>query len=65
MDKNSISGIVLIMVMLLGYQYFFAPVEPVKTETVAKKEEPAKANVTPAVQTKAITTSDSSVQIKE
>ncbi len=65
MDKNSISGIVLIMAMLLGYQYFFAPVEPVKTETVAKKEEPAKANVTPAVQTKAITTSDSSVQIKE
>jgi YidC/Oxa1 family membrane protein insertase len=29
MDKNSISGIVLIMAMLLGYQYFFAPQEPV------------------------------------
>jgi len=27
MDKNSITGIVLIMAMLLGYQYFFAPKE--------------------------------------
>lgn len=65
MDKNSISGIVLIMAMLLGYQYFFAPVEPVKTETVAKKEEPAKAKVTTAIQTQAIVTSDSSIQVKE
>jgi len=28
MDKNSVTGIVLIMAMLLGYQYFFAPKEP-------------------------------------
>ena len=27
MDRNSITGIVLIMGMLLGYQYFFAPAE--------------------------------------
>jgi len=27
MDKNSVTGIVLIMGMLLGYQYFFAPKE--------------------------------------
>ncbi len=65
MDKNSISGIVLIMAMLLGYQYFFAPVEPVKTEVVAKKEEPVKAKVAPASQTIATVTSDSSVQVKE
>lgn len=65
MDKNSISGIVLIMAMLLGYQYFFAPVEPVKTETVAKKEEPAKAKVTQAIQTKATIASDSNIQVKE
>jgi YidC/Oxa1 family membrane protein insertase len=32
MDRNSITGIVLIMGMLLGYQYFFAPKEiPVET----------------------------------
>ncbi|MEN9363648.1 MAG: hypothetical protein RI903_956, partial [Bacteroidota bacterium] len=38
MDKNSITGIVLIMAMLLGYQYFFAPKEDAiqpKTKTVA------------------------------
>lgn len=65
MDKNSISGIVLIMAMLLGYQYFFAPVEPVKTEVVAKKAETVKAKVTSATQTPIQATSDSSVQIKE
>ncbi len=65
MDKNSISGIVLIMAMLLGYQYFFAPVEPVKTEVVAKKAETVKAKVTSATQTPIQVTSDSSVQIKE
>jgi YidC/Oxa1 family membrane protein insertase len=41
MDRNSITGIVLIMGMLLGYQYFFAPKEePVaitKTTSIAKK----------------------------
>ena len=30
MDKNSVTGIVLIMAMLLGYQYFFAPKEPIE-----------------------------------
>jgi YidC/Oxa1 family membrane protein insertase len=64
MDKNSISGIVLIMAMLLGYQYFFAPVEPVPTEQVAKKTTTTvkpKANVIVATPT----LPDSSVQIKE
>jgi YidC/Oxa1 family membrane protein insertase len=65
MDKNSISGIVLIMAMLLGYQYFFAPVEPVKTEVVAKKAETVKAKVTTATQKPVQVTPDSSVQIKE
>ena len=40
MDRNSITGIVLIMGMLLGYQYFFAPKElPTETpkEAVTKK----------------------------
>lgn len=32
MDKNSVTGIVLIMTMLLGYQYFFAPKEPTVNE---------------------------------
>ena len=32
MDKNSVTGIVLIMAMLLGYQYFFAPKEPAVNE---------------------------------
>ncbi len=63
MDKNSISGIVLIMAMLLGYQYFFSPKEPVQTkkEVVATKPVTAatKANTAVAV------VSDSSVQVKE
>ena len=39
MDRNSITGIVLIMGMLLGYQYFFAPKEipAVKPKVVTKK----------------------------
>ena len=49
MDKNSISGIVLIMAMLLGYQYFFAPVEPVKTEKIAQKSAAVKAKVDKSV----------------
>ena len=64
MDKNSISGIVLIMAMLLGYQYFFAPVEPVPTEQVAKKTTTTvKPNANVIVATP--TLPDSSVQIKE
>ena len=47
MDKNSITGIVLIMAMLLGYQYFFAPKEDAiqpkaKTAAIATKSSPAK-----------------------
>lgn len=43
MDKNSVTGIVLIMAMLLGYQYFFAPKEPLenpkaKIEATATKK---------------------------
>ena len=39
MDRNSITGIVLIMGMLLGYQYFFAPKEipAVKPKTAAQQ----------------------------
>jgi YidC/Oxa1 family membrane protein insertase len=63
MDKNSISGIVLIMAMLLGYQYFFAPKEPVQTkkEVVAAKTTKAKAKTDSALAVVA----DSSVQVKE
>lgn len=63
MDKNSISGIVLIMAMLLGYQYFFAPKEPIQTkkETVAVKPQSpaAKSNTALAI------VADSSIQVKE
>ena len=63
MDKNSISGIVLIMAMLLGYQYFFAPKEPVQ----AKKEIVAAKPVlsTPNTNSALAVVSDSSVQVKE
>jgi YidC/Oxa1 family membrane protein insertase len=63
MDKNSISGIVLIMAMLLGYQYFFAPKEPVQTkkEVVATKTIAAATKTSTAV----AVVSDSSVQVKE
>lgn len=39
MDRNSITGIVLIMGMLLGYQYFFAPKEitAAKAKAVTQK----------------------------
>jgi YidC/Oxa1 family membrane protein insertase len=63
MDKNSISGIVLIMAMLLGYQYFFAPVEPVPTEQVAKKTTVVKPKANIVVTTP--TAPDSAAQIKE
>ena len=37
MDKNQITGLVLIMAMLLGYQYFFAPkIDPEKPQEKAK-----------------------------
>jgi YidC/Oxa1 family membrane protein insertase len=63
MDKNSISGIVLIMAMLLGYQYFFAPKEPVQV----KKEVAAAKQVSPATKsnTAVAVVADSSIQVKE
>jgi YidC/Oxa1 family membrane protein insertase len=63
MDKNSISGIVLIMAMLLGYQYFFAPKEPVQV----KKEVAAAKKVSPATKsnTAVAVVADSSIQVKE
>ena len=65
MDKNSISGIVLIMAMLLGYQYFFAPKEPVQTnsEAVAAKQVSPAAKSTKA--TALAVVADSSIQVKE
>ena len=37
MDKNQITGLVLIMAMLLGYQFFFAPkIEPEKPQAKPK-----------------------------
>jgi YidC/Oxa1 family membrane protein insertase len=64
MDKNSISGIVIIMAMLIGYQYFFAPKEPLETPkavvtTKATVKTTEKQNVTPTA------ISDSSIQVKE
>ncbi|MHA8052208.1 membrane protein insertase YidC [Aquirufa sp. OSTEICH-129A] len=55
MDRNSVTGIVLILAMLLGYQYFFAPKEPIKSETSTKtvasnkKIDSLKAPLSPAV----------------
>jgi YidC/Oxa1 family membrane protein insertase len=62
MDKNSISGIVLIMAMLLGYQYFFAP-----KEQLAVKKEVAAQTVTKSTTKPAAVPviGDSTVQIKE
>jgi YidC/Oxa1 family membrane protein insertase len=63
MDKNSIYGIVLIMAMLLGYQYFFAPIEPVPTEQVSKKETTPKVKAEKLPQT--AVTQDTLSQMKE
>ncbi len=42
MDKNQITGLVLIMAMLLGYQFFFAPkIEPVKPQQKPKTSQVA------------------------
>mgnify|MGYP000188341751 CR=1 FL=1 len=48
MDKNSVTGIVLIMAMLLGYQYFFAPKEPIENPK-AKIEDILISNSNPIV----------------
>ena len=63
MDKNSISGIVLIMAMLLGYQYFFAPKEPVQTKKEAVAAKPA--TTSPKSDSALAVVADSSVQVKE
>ena len=63
MDKNSISGIVLIMAMLLGYQYFFAPKEPVQTKKEVVAAKPTKA--TSKTDSALAVVADSSVQVKE
>ena len=45
MDKNQITGLVLIMAMLLGYQFFFAPkIDPEKSQ---QKPKTTQATVTP------------------
>ena len=50
MDKNQITGLVLIMAMLMAYQFFFAPKEqPLKPQEKAKI-----AKTTPNTPTKAI-----------
>ena len=63
MDKNSISGIVLIMAMLLGYQYFFAPKEPVQTKKEVVATKPA--TTSPKSDSALAVVADSSVQVKE
>ncbi|MEN9386244.1 MAG: hypothetical protein RLZZ185_985 [Bacteroidota bacterium] len=62
MDKNSISGIVLIMAMLLGYQYFFAPKEPLPVKKEIAAQTPTKSNPKTA---EVAVIADSTVQIKE
>ena len=59
MDRNSITGIVLIMGMLLGYQYFFAPKEE---PTVAPKTVNSKTIAPAKKDTAIIAALDSSVQ---
>jgi YidC/Oxa1 family membrane protein insertase len=69
MDKNSVTGIVLIMAMLLGYQYFFAPKEPIENPkakieaTTAKNKAIVQANA--GSTSKAINVAPSDTSIKE
>lgn len=64
MDKNTVTGVLLMMGMLLGYQYFFAPKEPI--ETKAKTEQIAKkAIVKPVVAPIIPVKNDSGIIIKE
>lgn len=68
MDKNSVTGIVLILAMLLGYQYFFAPKEPITQETkVAAPNQPKKVDTTNKVvaAVQAAVQDSASVAIKE
>ena len=68
MDKNSVTGIVLIMAMLLGYQYFFAPKEPInpkaKIEATAPKNN-AIVKLNSDSSAKAIHVNESDTLIKE
>ena len=59
MDRNSITGIVLIMGMLLGYQYFFAPKEEA---SVAPKAVASKTIAPAKKDTAVIAVLDSTVQ---
>ncbi|MFZ9145498.1 MAG: membrane protein insertase YidC [Aquirufa sp.] len=59
MDRNSITGIVLIMGMLLGYQYFFAPKEEA---SVAPKAVASKTIAPSKKDTAVIAVLDSTVQ---
>ena len=52
MDRNSITGIVLIMGMLLGYQYFFAPKEIPAVKAKAKTQKSI--TITPKDSTKLV-----------
>mgnify|MGYP000860091499 CR=1 FL=1 len=69
MDKNSVTGIVLIMAMLLGYQYFFAPKEPIENPkskieaTTPKKKAIVQSNADST--SKAINVAASDTSIKE
>jgi len=65
MDKNSITGIVLIMAMLLGYQYFFAPKEPVQTKKEIIAAKPVVSTPNTNTNSAFAVVSDSSVQVKE
>ncbi len=62
MDKNSISGIVLIMAMLLGYQYFFAPKEPIPVKKEVVAQQTNKTNQKPSA---VAVVTDSTVQVSE
>lgn len=66
MDKNSVTGIVLIMGMLLGYQYFFGSQDPVVKENVkAKVEQTSKTKVIANQASNIVAADSSQVNFKE
>jgi YidC/Oxa1 family membrane protein insertase len=57
MDKNQITGLVLIMAMLLGYQFFFAPkIEPEKPQVKPKTTQLATPSKITAIDSNAVKT---------
>jgi YidC/Oxa1 family membrane protein insertase len=57
MDKNQITGLVLIMAMLLGYQFFFAPkIEPEKPQVKPKTTQLAIPSKITAIDSNAVKT---------